>query len=169
MAGKSNKGRNRRGSHSATNSSEPVGSSDSQMKDNVTASGANQAEANGVMATAESNSTNSEVKESETANTKDGSKQGEVSFTFSLLHLSPVICWLPMQKSWTSNTHDPHVHLMHRHVSVATCSLLDVHSVDTCFTYFTSFVLLLGCPHNGSCIECVHLLFFCSQGFAVII
>lgn len=79
MAGKSNKGRNRRGSHSATNSSEPVGSSDSQMKDNVTASGSNQAEANGVMATAESNSTNSEVKESETANTKDGSKQGEIN------------------------------------------------------------------------------------------
>ena len=78
MAGKSNKGRNKRGSNSATNSSDPVGSADSQMKDTVTASGPNQAEANGVVAVGESNCTNSEVKESETANSKDGPKQGEL-------------------------------------------------------------------------------------------
>lgn len=130
MAGKSNKGRNRRGSNSVTNTSEPVGSADLQMKDTVTASGPNQAEANGVVAAGESNNSNSEVKESETANSKDGPKQGE--FVSHLVHRIevPVICQLSVLKSWTSNANKPHVHLMHISVSEATHGFADVHSVD---------------------------------------
>ncbi|KAK9282829.1 hypothetical protein L1049_011052 [Liquidambar formosana] len=83
MAGKSNKGRNRRGSHTTTNSSDPVVSSDAPLKDNVSALESSKVDANGVLAVGESTSANSEAKESETANSANQAKQGD-------LHLFPV-------------------------------------------------------------------------------
>jgi protein TIF31 len=70
MAGKSNKGRNRRASHNAANSSDSVVPSDAPAKDNSkddsTASESIKANANGVPTVQESTSDKLEVKESET-------------------------------------------------------------------------------------------------------
>ncbi|KAJ6948504.1 clustered mitochondria protein-like [Populus alba x Populus x berolinensis] len=83
MAGKSNKGRNRRGSNNTTNSLEPVASSNAPAKDDITASEAGVATLNEVPAGSESTNGSSEIKESETANSASEAKQGD-------LHLYPV-------------------------------------------------------------------------------
>ncbi|XP_073268785.1 clustered mitochondria protein isoform X2 [Populus alba] len=83
MAGKSNKGRNRRGSNNTTNSLEPVASSNAPVKDDITASEAGVATLNEVPAGSESTNGSSEIKESETANSASEAKQGD-------LHLYPV-------------------------------------------------------------------------------
>ncbi|KAB5541065.1 hypothetical protein DKX38_014039 [Salix brachista] len=87
MAGKSNKGRNRRGSNSTTNSSEPTASSNAPVKDDITASEAASevgvAIANGAPAGGESTNGTSEIQESETASSTSEAKQGD-------LHLYPV-------------------------------------------------------------------------------
>ena len=76
MAGKSNKGRNRRGSNNTTNSLEPVASSNAPVKDDITASEAGVATLNEVSAGSESTNGSSEIKESETANSASEAKQG---------------------------------------------------------------------------------------------
>ncbi|KAJ6385363.1 hypothetical protein OIU77_028523 [Salix suchowensis] len=87
MAGKSNKGRNRRGSNSTTNSSEPTASSNAPVKDDITASEAASevgvAIVNGAPAGGESTNGTSEIQESETASSTSEAKQGD-------LHLYPV-------------------------------------------------------------------------------
>jgi protein TIF31 len=85
MAGKSNKGRNRRGAHNTTNSSESVVSSDAPPKDNLSASEPAKADANGVPTVEVSTNEKPEVKESETENAAGQQKQGEGD-----LHLYPV-------------------------------------------------------------------------------
>ncbi|KAH7570664.1 hypothetical protein JRO89_XS05G0152700 [Xanthoceras sorbifolium] len=85
MAGKSNKGRNRKGSHGASNSSDQVVvvSSDASMKDNKAPSESTKIDANGVVAEGDSSAAQPEVKESETANSANEPKQGDI-------HLYPV-------------------------------------------------------------------------------
>ncbi|XP_048329363.2 clustered mitochondria protein isoform X1 [Ziziphus jujuba] len=87
MAGKSNKGRNRRGSNNAaTNSSESVVSSNAsnkESKDNLSASEPIKDDANGVPVAVESTDTQPEVKEVEPENSASQTKQGD-------LHLFPV-------------------------------------------------------------------------------
>ncbi|PSS24481.1 Clustered mitochondria protein [Actinidia chinensis var. chinensis] len=78
MAGKSNKGRNRRGSHNAVNSSEPAVSSDVPLNDNLSPSEPSEANSNGNMTMSESISTQFEVKQSENANSENQAKQGEL-------------------------------------------------------------------------------------------
>ncbi|KAE8677489.1 Clustered mitochondria protein [Hibiscus syriacus] len=99
MAGKSNKGRNRRGSHSSTTSSEQAVSSDVPLKDNVTASKPPNVDSNGAANMVESSSLKSELTEQEALNSSSQPKQDEDSFDifastrlFSLgdLHLYPV-------------------------------------------------------------------------------
>uniref|UniRef100_A0A2N9H0C0 Clu domain-containing protein n=1 Tax=Fagus sylvatica TaxID=28930 RepID=A0A2N9H0C0_FAGSY len=85
MAGKSNKGRNRRGAHNTTNSSESVVSSDAPPKDNLSASEPAKVDANGVPTVEVSTNEKPEVKESETENAAGQQKQGEGD-----LHLYPV-------------------------------------------------------------------------------
>lgn len=82
MAGKSNKGRNRRASHNAANSSDSVVvQSDAPVKDNSkddsSASEPIKANANGVPTVQESTSDKLEVKESETKVAVVEPKQGE--------------------------------------------------------------------------------------------
>lgn len=79
MAGKSNKGRNRRAAHTTANSSESVVSSDAPVKDNSNASESTKADSNGVSTLDESPNVTPEVKESETANSASQQKQGEVN------------------------------------------------------------------------------------------
>lgn len=79
MAGKSNKGRNRRGAHTTVHSSESAVSSDAPVKDNPSASESPKADSNGVSTLDESTNVTPEVKESETANSASQQKQGEVS------------------------------------------------------------------------------------------
>ncbi|KAF2293628.1 hypothetical protein GH714_003502 [Hevea brasiliensis] len=83
MAGKSNKGRNRRGSNNTANSSESVVSASAPLKDNLTTSESGKADANGAPALSEPSNAVQDGKESETTNSPDGPKQGE-------LHLYPV-------------------------------------------------------------------------------
>ncbi|KAE8038191.1 hypothetical protein FH972_010723 [Carpinus fangiana] len=83
MAGKSNKGRNRRGAHATAHSSESVVSPDAPVKDNSSASESTKADSNGVSTLDESTNVTPEVKESETANSASQQKQGD-------LHLYPV-------------------------------------------------------------------------------
>ncbi|GAV85691.1 eIF3_p135 domain-containing protein/CLU domain-containing protein/TPR_12 domain-containing protein [Cephalotus follicularis] len=83
MAGKSNKGRNRKGSHTATNSSEPVVSSDVPTNNNQITLESSKADANGIPPTDKSISAKQEVNESETANSASQVKQGD-------LHLYPI-------------------------------------------------------------------------------
>ncbi|TYJ23021.1 hypothetical protein E1A91_A08G163300v1 [Gossypium mustelinum] len=83
MAGKSNKGRNRRGSHNSTTCSEQAVSSDAPLKDNVTASKPPNVDSNGVPNTVESSGSKSELTESEALNSSSQPKQGD-------LHLYPV-------------------------------------------------------------------------------
>lgn len=83
MAGKSNKGRNRRGSHNSTTCSEQAVSSDTILKDNVTASEAPKVDSNGAPDTAEPSGPKTELTEQETLNTSNQPKQGD-------LHLYPV-------------------------------------------------------------------------------
>lgn len=79
MAGKSNKGKNRRGAHNTTNSSESVVSSDAPAKDNLSASESTKADANGVPTVDVTTNAVPEVKESETENAAGQQKQGEGS------------------------------------------------------------------------------------------
>lgn len=83
MAGKSNRGRNKKGSHNnnTTNSSVPVVSSDAPLKDNLSASDSSKVEANGVSAMEDTTSVISEAKESENADSANQAKQGEMSVT----------------------------------------------------------------------------------------
>ncbi|KAK2637058.1 hypothetical protein Ddye_031850 [Dipteronia dyeriana] len=85
MAGKSNKGRNRKGSHSASNSAEQVVSSDAPTKDDKIPleSATIDDTANGVAVEGESTVAQPEVKESEIANPANEPKQGDI-------HLYPV-------------------------------------------------------------------------------
>uniref|UniRef100_A0A6N2LXG2 Clu domain-containing protein n=1 Tax=Salix viminalis TaxID=40686 RepID=A0A6N2LXG2_SALVM len=83
MAGKSNKGRNRRGSNNTTNSLESVASSNTPVKDDTAASEAGVATLNEVPVGIEATSGSSEIKESDTANSASEAKQGD-------LHLYPV-------------------------------------------------------------------------------
>lgn len=85
MAGKSNKGKNRRGAHNTTNSSESVVSSDAPAKDNLSASESTKADANGVPTVDVTTNAVPEVKESETENAAGQQKQGEGD-----IHLYPV-------------------------------------------------------------------------------
>lgn len=82
MAGKSNKGKNRRGSHNTTNAVEPANSS-VPLKDNVSSAESSKADANGNMPLSESASTETEAKLLENANSENQAKQGEI-------HLYPV-------------------------------------------------------------------------------
>lgn len=78
MAGKSNRGRHRKGSQSATNSLDSDVSSDAPMKDNTTTLGSAKVEENGAPPTAELTAVQAETSESETpANSVNESKQGE--------------------------------------------------------------------------------------------
>jgi protein TIF31 len=86
MAGKSNKGRNRRGAHTTANSSESVVSSDAPVKDNLSASESTKADSNGVSTLDESTNVTPEIKESETANSASQQKQGEVSCMSVLIY-----------------------------------------------------------------------------------
>lgn len=83
MAGKSNKGRNRRGSNNAaTNSSESVVSSNAsnkESKDNLSASEPIKDDANGVPVAVESTDTQPEVKEVEPENSASQTKQGKIN------------------------------------------------------------------------------------------
>ncbi|KAF5445836.1 hypothetical protein F2P56_031520 [Juglans regia] len=83
MAGKSNKGRNRRGAHNTMNSSESAVSSDALVNDNSSALESSKADANGVATADESTNAILEVTESETENSASQQKQGD-------LHLYPV-------------------------------------------------------------------------------
>nr|POE85715.1 isoform 2 of clustered mitochondria protein [Quercus suber] len=85
MAGKSNKGKNRRGAHNTTNSSESVVSSDAPAKDNLSASESTKADANGVPTVDVTTNVVPEVKESESENAAGQQKQGEGD-----IHLYPV-------------------------------------------------------------------------------
>lgn len=87
MAGKSNKGRNRRGASNA------VVPSDAPVKDNSSASEPIKAEDNGVPAVEESTDASLEVKESETENSISHTKQGEFSiWAFKYLFLEKTSC-----------------------------------------------------------------------------
>ncbi|PRQ38151.1 putative clustered mitochondria protein [Rosa chinensis] len=101
MAGKSNKGRNRRGSHNAASSSDSAVQSDAPVKDNSkdesSASESVKANANGVPTVQESTSDKLEVKDSETNVAVVEPKQGESETENSAgqpkqgdLHLYPV-------------------------------------------------------------------------------
>lgn len=81
MAGKSNKGRNRRGSNNSVNSSESVVSSTAPVKDDLTAAESGKADANGAPAVSEPINAMQDGKESETANSVNGTKQGKVVFS----------------------------------------------------------------------------------------
>ncbi|XVF22990.1 hypothetical protein REPUB_Repub12eG0218400 [Reevesia pubescens] len=84
MAGKSNKGRNRRGSHNSTTCSDQAVPSDAPLKDNVTASEPPKVDSNGVPDMVESSGPKSELTEHETSNLLlNQPKQGD-------LHLYPV-------------------------------------------------------------------------------
>ncbi|KAE8679819.1 Clustered mitochondria protein [Hibiscus syriacus] len=83
MAGKSSKGRNRRGSHNSTTSSEQAVSSDVPLKDNVTASKPPNVASNGVANVVESSGPKSEMTEQEALDSSSQQKQGD-------LHLYPV-------------------------------------------------------------------------------
>ncbi|KAK8639882.1 hypothetical protein V6N13_138248 [Hibiscus sabdariffa] len=83
MAGKSNKGRNRRGSHNSTTSSEQVVSSGVPVKDNVTASESPNVDSNGAATMVVSSDPKSELTEQEALNSSSEPKQGD-------LHLYPV-------------------------------------------------------------------------------
>ncbi|XP_022732840.1 clustered mitochondria protein-like [Durio zibethinus] len=83
MAGKSNKGRNRRGSHNSSTVSEQAVSSDTVLKDNVIASETLKVDSNGIPDMVESSGPKSELTEHETLQTSSQPKQGD-------LHLYPV-------------------------------------------------------------------------------
>ncbi|GAB4832619.1 hypothetical protein Ancab_006637 [Ancistrocladus abbreviatus] len=82
MAGKSNKGRNKRGTHSSA-SSQPAVSSEASLKDGPSNTESSQDQANGVAPPEESTGAKSEVKETESLKSANPSKQVE-------LHLYPV-------------------------------------------------------------------------------
>lgn len=91
MAGKSNKGRNRKVSHAATaaaaNAADQVVSSEKDSN-SPSESVIVDANANGVPAVSESTIAQADVQESDTANSADEPKQGDV-FTLLLLFMRP--------------------------------------------------------------------------------
>lgn len=92
MAGKSNKGRNRKVSHAATaaaaaNSADQVVSSEKDSN-SPSESVIVDANANGVPSVSESTIAQADVQESDTANSADEPKQGDV-FTLLLLFMRP--------------------------------------------------------------------------------
>lgn len=91
MVGKSNKGRNRKVSHAATaaaaNSADQVVSSEKDSNSPLE-SVIVDANANGVPAVSESTIAQADVQESDTANSADEPKQGDV-FTLLLLFMRP--------------------------------------------------------------------------------
>nr|KYP49168.1 Protein KIAA0664 isogeny family [Cajanus cajan] len=79
MAGKSSKGRNRKGSHNVSSTSEPAVHSDVRVKDNVEgASESAKADAAEVAAAGDSTGANPDVKEHETATDGSQQKQGDL-------------------------------------------------------------------------------------------
>lgn len=86
MAGKSNKGRNRKGSNTAAaaNSAESVVPSNASGKENSSAKEPTKAEANGVPAVDESAGAKPEVKEPQTENPASETKQGKICPLFSI-------------------------------------------------------------------------------------
>lgn len=76
MAGKSNRGRNRRGSSNAANSSESSVPSSAPVKDNSSTPESNNADVNGLPGAAESTDAKPEVKQSETESSASQNKQG---------------------------------------------------------------------------------------------
>ncbi|KAJ7949124.1 Clustered mitochondria protein-like [Quillaja saponaria] len=78
MAGKSNKGRSKRGSRNASNSSETLISFDVPGKDISRASESSQVNTSDVPAVSETNSSNIDAKEPETANAATQVKQGDL-------------------------------------------------------------------------------------------
>lgn len=79
MAGKSNKGRNRKASHQSSNSSEQLVFNDASVKDNISSLESAKVDANGVSAGEESTGLKADVKESEVANSPNQLKPGEIS------------------------------------------------------------------------------------------
>lgn len=78
MAGKSNKGRSRKGSHNTSSSSEPSVQSDVPAKDNIEVTPESaKMDAAAIAAAGDSATMNSEVKEHETTNEGSQPKQGQ--------------------------------------------------------------------------------------------
>lgn len=87
MAGKSNKGRNRKAAQVASNTSDQVVSADSSAQDNKISLESTKAESNGAVAEVESTLAQQDVKESETENVTSEIKQGEMSCVNILLYI----------------------------------------------------------------------------------
>lgn len=83
MAGKSSRGRNKKGAQNATNATEQAVSSNGHSKDNLNPVEETKVEANGVPASAEIQTTQPEVNESDNVNLENQPKQGDI-------HLFPV-------------------------------------------------------------------------------
>lgn len=84
MAGKSNKGRNRRGYHNVPTSAVAADASDVPLKDNLSLSKSSQSDTNGDVPVMESTGIEPELKQSETANSESQSKQGDVNISIQL-------------------------------------------------------------------------------------
>lgn len=83
MAGKSSRGRNKKGSQNTTNATEQVVSSNGHAKDSLNSVEETKVDANGVPDSTEIPTTNPEVKEPENASSENQPKQGDI-------HLFPV-------------------------------------------------------------------------------
>lgn len=78
MAGKSSRGRNKKGAQNATNATEQAVSSNGHSKDNLNPVEETKVEANGVPASAEIQTTQPEVNESDNVNLENQPKQGDI-------------------------------------------------------------------------------------------
>ena len=87
MAGKSSRGRNKKGSHNATNATEQVVASNGHAKDSLNSVEESKVDANGVSDSNEIPTTKPEAesKESETASSENQAKQGESFFLFLII------------------------------------------------------------------------------------
>ncbi|XP_024982819.1 clustered mitochondria protein isoform X1 [Cynara cardunculus var. scolymus] len=83
MAGKSSRGRNKKGSHNTTNASEQAVSSNGHAKDSLNSVEETKVDTNGVPDSTEIPATKPDVKESENASSENQAKQGDI-------HLFPV-------------------------------------------------------------------------------
>lgn len=86
MAGKSNRGRNRKGTNNTVNSSESLMSP--LVKDDLTVPDSKKADANELPVVSEQSNANSEVKETESVESSTVPKQGEFLFSFMILFFS---------------------------------------------------------------------------------
>lgn len=93
MAGKSHKGRSRRGAQNSTNYSEQMVPSDATTKGSLSDVKHSNAGANGLPTQSESPGTKTEAKESEAATSVDRPKQGDVIFVVIIIII--VILLLP--------------------------------------------------------------------------